>query len=468
MATAAAASQFTGVDFLDFDSLLSEEERAVRDTVRTWVDENLHSRHRRGVHRGPVPQAADSRHGRAGAVRRQPARGIRLRGAQQRGLRPHHAGAGAGRLGHPLVRLGAGRAGDVPDLRLRLRRAEAALAAPARLGPGDRLLRPDRAGLRLESRRHDHHRARRPRTAGCSTAPRCGSPTAPRPRSRSSGPRPAGSTTPSPSAASSSPPTPRATPPRIRRGSSRSARATRARSISQDVHLPKDAILPKSGGLKSPLMCLTQARYGIAWGAIGAAMACYDEALRYAGQPGDVRQADRRHPDPAGPAGRHADRDHQGPVHDPAARPAQGRGHDDARAGVALQAQQREHGLRHAPARRGGCSAPTASWSSTTRCGTWRTSSRSTPTRARTTCTRSSSGRRSRGSAAYYVILVTVYCSAATMTHRPPRGADQSGGVVAYGRDMAVSMAVRGLRPAVPGRSGRRFADNQFFSSTPP
>src|SRR5688500_5254343 len=51
----------------------------------------------------------------------------------------------------------------------------------------------------------------------------------------------------------------------------------------QDVHLPKDAILPKSAGIKSPLMCLTQARYGIAWGAIGAGMACYDEALRYGG-----------------------------------------------------------------------------------------------------------------------------------------------------------------------------------------
>lgn len=49
----------------------------------------------------------------------------------------------------------------------------------------------------------------------------------------------------------------------------------------QDVHVPKDAILPGSGGLKSPLSCLTQARYGISWGAIGAAMACYDEALRY-------------------------------------------------------------------------------------------------------------------------------------------------------------------------------------------
>ncbi len=52
--------------------------------------------------------------------------------------------------------------------------------------------------------------------------------------------------------------------------------------IFEDVKLPKDALLPASGGLKSPLMCLTQARYGISWGAVGAAMACYDEALRYA------------------------------------------------------------------------------------------------------------------------------------------------------------------------------------------
>jgi glutaryl-CoA dehydrogenase len=50
----------------------------------------------------------------------------------------------------------------------------------------------------------------------------------------------------------------------------------------EDVHLPKDALLPKSGGIKSPLSCLTQARYGIGWGAIGAAMACYVEALEYA------------------------------------------------------------------------------------------------------------------------------------------------------------------------------------------
>jgi glutaryl-CoA dehydrogenase len=48
-----------------------------------------------------------------------------------------------------------------------------------------------------------------------------------------------------------------------------------------DVHLPADAILPGSGGLKSPLMCLTQARYGISWGALGAAMACFEEAVEY-------------------------------------------------------------------------------------------------------------------------------------------------------------------------------------------
>ena len=51
--------------------------------------------------------------------------------------------------------------------------------------------------------------------------------------------------------------------------------------VFQDVELPADAILPKSGGLKSPLMCLTQARYGISWGALGAAMACFEEALEY-------------------------------------------------------------------------------------------------------------------------------------------------------------------------------------------
>ncbi|WP_158819457.1 acyl-CoA dehydrogenase family protein [Granulicella sp. S156] len=52
----------------------------------------------------------------------------------------------------------------------------------------------------------------------------------------------------------------------------------------QDVRIPATNLLPKSDGLKSPLMCLNQARYGISWGVIGAAMACYDTALQYAKQ----------------------------------------------------------------------------------------------------------------------------------------------------------------------------------------
>jgi len=52
--------------------------------------------------------------------------------------------------------------------------------------------------------------------------------------------------------------------------------------IFEDCKIPKDNLLPNTDGLKSPLMCLNQARYGIAWGAIGSAMTCYDTALNYA------------------------------------------------------------------------------------------------------------------------------------------------------------------------------------------
>ena len=52
--------------------------------------------------------------------------------------------------------------------------------------------------------------------------------------------------------------------------------------IFEDCQVPAKNILPHAQGLKSPLMCLNQARYSIAWGAIGAAKACYTTALNYA------------------------------------------------------------------------------------------------------------------------------------------------------------------------------------------
>ncbi len=61
-----------------------------------------------------------------------------------------------------------------------------------------------------------------------------------------------------------------------------SLRASVTSSLSlQDVRIPAANVLPKSDGLKSALMCLNQARYGIAWGGVGAAMAVYDCALQY-------------------------------------------------------------------------------------------------------------------------------------------------------------------------------------------
>ena len=54
--------------------------------------------------------------------------------------------------------------------------------------------------------------------------------------------------------------------------------------VLEDVRVPASAMMPGVKGLRGPLNCLTQARYGIAWGAVGAALACFDEALNYSKQ----------------------------------------------------------------------------------------------------------------------------------------------------------------------------------------
>ena len=62
-----------------------------------------------------------------------------------------------------------------------------------------------------------------------------------------------------------------------------SLRASRTGELVFDnVKVPKENLLPNKSGLGAPLGCLDSARYGIAWGVIGAAMDCYDSALRYA------------------------------------------------------------------------------------------------------------------------------------------------------------------------------------------
>jgi glutaryl-CoA dehydrogenase len=59
--------------------------------------------------------------------------------------------------------------------------------------------------------------------------------------------------------------------------------STTGELVMDDVRLPADAVLPGVRGLKGPLSCLSEARFGILWGALGAARACFESALDYAG-----------------------------------------------------------------------------------------------------------------------------------------------------------------------------------------
>ena len=156
---------FPGVDYMDIDSLFSEEELMVRQTVRDFVDEEVIPIIEEANREGRDADAPHPEDGRDGPLRRHH-QGVRPPRPQQRRLRPDHAGAGARRFRPALVRVGAVGTGDVSDLHLRLERTARLLDSEARRRRKDRLLRPDRARLRLQSRRHAHVRAQGRRLVG--------------------------------------------------------------------------------------------------------------------------------------------------------------------------------------------------------------------------------------------------------------------------------------------------------------
>src|SRR5882724_6573631 len=281
MATAAGTSQFTGVDFLNLDSLLSEEERAVRDTVRTWVDENLIPIIGQAYLEGRFPK--------------QLIPGMADLGLFGANLPEEYGCAGLNNVAYGLIMQ-------------ELERGDSGVRSFASV-QGALVMYPIYAFGSDEQKRHWLSLLASGQEIGCCglTPPDFGS-------------NPGGMITTARetkdgwvlngtkmwitngSQATVSiiwaktgavddvksirgfivPTDTKGYTAKDQKGKL-SLRASDTSEIHlRDVHLAKDALLPKSGGLKSPLICLTQARYGIAWGAMGAAMACYDEAVSYA------------------------------------------------------------------------------------------------------------------------------------------------------------------------------------------
>jgi glutaryl-CoA dehydrogenase len=281
MATATARGRFTGVDFYGLDSLLSEEERAVRDTVRAWVDDHV------------MPVIGECYI--AGRFPRELIPGMAELGFLGANLPEEYGCAGLNNVAYGLIMQ-------------ELERGDSGIRSFASV-QGSLVMYPIFAFGSEEQKRRWLPRLAAGQEIGCFglTEPDFGS-------------NPAGMITTARETGDGW--VVNGTKMWITNGSqatvaviwaktggvddARSIRGfivpTNARGFSakdqkgklslrasdtselhlDEVRLPKDAVLPGSGGLKSPLMCLTQARYGIAWGTVGAAMACYDEAVSYA------------------------------------------------------------------------------------------------------------------------------------------------------------------------------------------
>ena len=280
----------------------------MRDTVRARSSTSRSARTSPSWYRaGALPARELARSSASSACSACTWRATAAPGTSADGVRPRLPGARGRRLRAPLAGLGAGVAGDVRDPALRQRGAEAGVAAPDGRRRGDRLLRPDRAGLRLRPRRRCAPGRAATAATGCSTAPRCGSPTARSPTSPWSGRAPTTA-----SAASSSRPTrPASRAPEIKRKLSLRASVTSSWS-STASGCPPTPCCPRRAGLRGPLSCLNEARFGIVFGALGAARDCLETAIAYAGDAGAVRPADRGVPAHPGQARRHGPRARQG------------------------------------------------------------------------------------------------------------------------------------------------------------
>jgi glutaryl-CoA dehydrogenase len=278
MATAASTSQFTGVDFLNLDSLLSEDERAVRDTVRSWVDENLIPIIGQAYIEGKFPK--------------QLIPGMAELGLFGANLPEEYGCAGLNNVAYGLIMQ-------------ELERGDSGIRSFASV-QGALVMYPIYAFGSDEQKKQWLPLLASGQEIGCFglTEPDFGS-------------NPAGMRT----AAKRDPGgdwvlngtkmwitngsvadvaivwartdegirgflvpagTPGFSAPEIKRKLSLRASVT-SELVLDDVRLPADAVLPETRGLSAPLGCLNEARFGIIFGALGAALDCLETALAYAG-----------------------------------------------------------------------------------------------------------------------------------------------------------------------------------------
>ena len=262
-----------------------------------------------------LPGGTDPRDRRTGRARRQPPRGVRLCGAEQRRLRAHHAGAGARRLGCPLLRVGAGAPWScipsMPSGREEHRRTWLpALASAEKKSAASASHEPDYgsnpAGMITRARETADGWVLNGTKMWITNGSMADVAIIWAPDARAGGhqghprlrrPRPI---TPGFGA-------------RDQKGKLSLLASDTSELVLDDVHVPHDALMPGSTGLKSPLMCLNPGplRDRVGRG-VGAAMACFHEAASYAGERVMFEGVIGGQADPAGAPRRHADLDHAG------------------------------------------------------------------------------------------------------------------------------------------------------------
>jgi glutaryl-CoA dehydrogenase len=257
---------------------LSDEERMIADAAAAFAADKLMPRVTNAYLNEETDREIFSEMGQAGLLGVTVPEAVWRRGGRLRLLRPGGARGRTGRFRLPLDDERAVVAGDVSDPRLWQRRAADEISAETRQRRVGRLLRPDRAGCRLRPGRHEDPgqkdrrrlRAHRLEDVDLERADRrrvrclgqVGSPWRRDPRLRARKGHEG------------------AVSAQDRRQAELRASIT-GEIVMDNVEVGEEALLPNVSGLKGPFGCLNRARYGISWGAMGAAEDCWHRARQY-------------------------------------------------------------------------------------------------------------------------------------------------------------------------------------------